>query len=476
ASSLPSTDLDVRNALGEVEFGLDSSGSTLSGFTVSEDAVYFFDLGSRFNDASGGYRFSVEQEIAGNISTVEMLEVGEQVESAIDYNRDRDWIRVEGVAQAEYRFSLLNDGGADGLDDSFLRIYSASGDLVTSRDSSSASNALTYVPDGDGAFYISVENRFTDGAGTYILRLTSDLIIGDEFPNALTGSDASEDIRGLAGPDTLRGLGDDDTLSGGPGSDLMFGGAGNDSMLGGQGFDTIYGEDGNDTISGLDGFDSILGGAGDDLLRGNFGNDTIFGEGGDDTLEGGLGFDSLAGGAGADSLQARDGFDTLSGGAGNDTLQGNNGNDSLDGGDGDDRLEGGLGADTMQGDAGADTLLGANGFDLLRGGAGDDLLEGNSGNDTMEAGLGNDVMRGGLGADTFVYIGGADRIVDFQRVDTVRIEADLLAEAAPVPDDLRDYAQLDGDGNLRLDFGDGNTLTFAGVGATGAILGDVEFI
>ncbi|MCC1495185.1 hypothetical protein, partial [Cognatishimia sp. F0-27] len=112
ASSLPSTDLDVRNALGEVEFGLDSSGSTLSGFTVSEDAMYFFDLGSRFNDASGGYRFSVEQEIAGNISTVETLEVGEVLQSTIDYNRDRDWIQMELEGGYGYVFSYRGDGSA----------------------------------------------------------------------------------------------------------------------------------------------------------------------------------------------------------------------------------------------------------------------------------------------------------------------------------------------------------------------------
>ncbi|MCC1493654.1 calcium-binding protein [Cognatishimia sp. F0-27] len=266
------------------------------------------------------------------------------------------------------------------------------------------------------------------------------------------------------------------TVNLGGGNDWLQGGTGHDTVSGGIGFDTIDGGAGDDVLSGINGFDLLSGGEGNDLLRGNFGNDTLDGGDGNDTLEGGLGFDSMDGGAGDDSLQARDGFDTLLGGAGDDTLQGNNGNDMLDGGAGDDLLEGGLGADMLAGDADDDTLLGANGYDRLDGGAGDDDLQGNFGNDTMDGGAGNDTLFGGIGADTFVYALGADRIEDLRPVDHVEIDAGLLRETLPEPDDLRGYASLDAAGNLVLDFGGGNTLTFAGIDSVETILDDVSFV
>ncbi|MCC1495089.1 calcium-binding protein [Cognatishimia sp. F0-27] len=292
----------------------------------------------------------------------------------------------------------------------------------------------------------------------------------------LAGSDNDSMLEGTGEADAIFAYGGLDTISAGAGSDLVSAGAGNDSVIGGQGFDTMRGGAGDDTVSGLDGFDSLFGGAGNDLVQGNFGNDTLEGNDGDDTLEGGLGFDMMRGGAGNDSLQARNGFDTLEGGDGDDTMQGNNGNDVMDGGGGNDSLEGGLGFDTMSGGAGNDTLLGLDGFDSLMGGLGNDVVQGNAGNDTLGGGEGNDRLRGGLGADTFIFTGGNDRINDFAPVDVVQIEADLLAEAMPVADDLRGYAGRDADGNVVLDFGDGNTLTFLGVGTLAAILDDVSFI
>ncbi|MCC1494741.1 M10 family metallopeptidase [Cognatishimia sp. F0-27] len=280
---------------------------------------------------------------------------------------------------------------------------------------------------------------------------------------------------GSGGPDRLSGGPGDDTLTGRGGSDVLEGGAGWDSLDGGVGFDTLTGGAGHDTLVGREGFDSLLGGSGDDRLTGNFGNDTADGGTGDDTLIGGLGFDSLAGGDGGDLIEGRDGFDTLDGGAGADTLQGNNGNDSLDGGAGDDRVQGGLGADTLEGREGNDTLEGANGFDVLNGGAGHDVLIGGAGDDTLTGETGNDALRGGAGRDSFVFVGGADRITDFQAgLDAIVLDSALLpdlgtgtAEAA-----LRAVSALDGAGNLVLDFGT-DSLTLIGVRGLDVILDDV---
>jgi Ca2+-binding RTX toxin-like protein len=305
-------------------------------------------------------------------------------------------------------------------------------------------------------------------------------------PVSATGTNAGEFIAGNNGDDILTGLGGDDTMQGGGGRDFISGGAFNDDISGGTGhddidagfgFDTVRGGEGHDTVTALNGFDVLYGDAGDDLLNGNFGNDTLDGGDGNDELQGGLGWDSLLGGNGDDSLVGRNGFDTLEGGAGNDTLSGNNGNDALDGGADNDELYGGFGNDLMNGGTGDDRMLGGNGADTMTGGDGADRVEGNAGADRIDGGTGDDVLRGGLGADTFVFSlgSGADRIVDFGLVDTVELDATLLSEANPVAVDLVNYASINADGFVVLDFGNADSLTFTGVTNTGSILDDVIF-
>ncbi|MCC1493348.1 VWD domain-containing protein [Cognatishimia sp. F0-27] len=320
-------------------------------------------------------------------------------------------------------------------------------------------------------FALTGDTSFIDSA-----LLTPLGLRGTIFSDDLDGGAGSDVVDARGGFDTVDGNGGDDVISGAGGNDVLNGNDGNDQINGGFGFDTMDGGAGNDTLDGSNGFDMLLGGDGDDMLEGDFGNDMLDGGAGNDTAFGGLGADTLMGGDGDDFLQARDGFDSLEGGAGNDTMEGNNGSDVLDGGAGDDVMAGGFGFDTMTGGDGNDTMLGSDGFDSVSGGAGDDSLQGNSGNDTLDGGLGNDTMQGGLGADTFIYTAGADLIIGIAPVDSLQIDADLLTEATPVADDLQNYASIDGSGRLVLDFGGGNTLTFANVGALDAIVDDISFI
>ena len=291
---------------------------------------------------------------------------------------------------------------------------------------------------------------------------------------------ATEVIEGTGNSETLSGTAGDDILEARGGSDEVDGGAGNDEILGGTGFDSLSGGDGDDTLTGGDGFDTLQGGEGSDSLTGNNGFDSLLGGNGDDFLFGGLGSDTLRGEDGNDALSGQAGSDDLYGGLGNDTLNGNAGSDTLQGDEGDDLLNGGINNDILSGEDGADTLNGNNGADGLFGGAGADRLEGNAGADTLDGQGGDDVLRGGIGADTFVFLagGGNDRIADFQNnIDTVQISYDLMPqEDAAVLDDLRDLASFDGDGNLVLTFGNGDSLTFTGVTNTGAILDDVVFV
>jgi hypothetical protein len=158
---------------------------------------------------------------------------------------------------------------------------------------------------------------------------------------------------------------------------------------------------------------------------------------------------------------------------------------------GTDTLDGGNGNDTLWGEQGNDTLSGGAGTDTLNGGAGNDKLDGGAGNDKLDGGVGNDKLDGGAGNDTFFYdvnSGGKDTITGFTSGED---EIDLSPNADPDinDDDLFDTAgstedpdklddedtngdfspppditvSLNANGDLVIDFDNGNILTVVGV-------------
>jgi hypothetical protein len=82
-------------------------------------------------------------------------------------------------------------------------------------------------------------------------------------------------------------------------SDIV-GTEGSDLRIGGDSDDTISGLGGNDDLEGRGGNDTIDGGADNDILLGEAGNDTLIGGSGSDVLTGGTGTDVLTGGTDAD--------------------------------------------------------------------------------------------------------------------------------------------------------------------------------
>jgi Ca2+-binding RTX toxin-like protein len=265
--------------------------------------------------------------------------------------------------------------------------------------------------------------------------------------DTLSGTDARDELVGLAG---------NDTLNGGGGADVALGGNGNDTVRGGDGRDILRGDAGDDIVDGGDDDDIISGGSGNDALTGGTGNDEIWADAGDDTLTGGAGNDLIDAGAGYDvaqfggafagysvivsggSITVRD-LDPSDGDEGTDTLQGvellqfsdrtfdplgpglpplfGENSDFADfatiangayaplslysalGGDDEVYLPFDLAAAQAAGydsaavfDAGAgdDIVIGGSLGDHIKGGEGDDILNGGGGSDRLEGGKGND--------------------------------------------------------------------------------------
>ena len=116
-----------------------------------------------------------------------------------------------------------------------------------------------------------------------------------------TGTNAANNLTGVAGNDYLKGLGGNDTLDGGNGSDLLDGGPGNDKLTGGTGVDLVAypgpaavvidlsgtndtakrgGE--TDTLIGIEG---ALGSSGNDTFKGDALANEFQGKAGKDTYD-----------------------------------------------------------------------------------------------------------------------------------------------------------------------------------------------
>lgn len=235
----------------------------------------------------------------------------------------------------------------------------------------------------------------------------------------------------------------------------MFGTSGADLMIGNSGFDYMDGQEGNDVQIGL---------GGDDELRAGYGNDWLFGNNGDDILDGGAGADLMVGGFGNDIYYYDNPKDriveTLFGGTDEmrawidatlpDQVENLTLLDSAANGTGN-----GLN-NVVTGNGLANSLSGLAGNDKLSGGGGNDLLDGGSGNDTLIGGTGDDRLIGGSGADRFVATagGGADIVQDFSFGQGDRIV---------LTDGLSYSLSSDLQGNARLSFADGGSMTLAGV-------------
>ena len=245
----------------------------------------------------------------------------------------------------------------------------------------------------------------------------------DAMRMLLTGTEASDDIRGYS---------TDDSIAAGGGDDFVYGRAGADTIDGGAGIDLIYGEAGDDVIDGGAGNDQLNGGDGNDVYQFNLGSghDVIrnsdtnvasvdvvrFGEGintadvvmtpsGENldlyiagtsdrlTIEFGLRNDGNSEHA-IDRIEFSDGavwqWTELQSGI-------------VAGTEASDTINGTATADVISAGGGNDVVYAGYGNDVIDGGTGDDTIYADGGNDTLDGGAGNDFLSGGYDSDTYLF-------------------------------------------------------------------------
>jgi Ca2+-binding RTX toxin-like protein len=221
-------------------------------------------------------------------------------------------------------------------------------------------------------------------------------------------------------------------------SQMYLGWNGNDTITGGLASDWLTGDNGNDMLAGGAGDDDMYGGADNDYLLGGAGNDQMRGNAGDDTLSGGAGNDIYRIGSGVSFNREVFGNDTILADAanGNDTLfVKNTSKPQYATKSGDDLvlhflIDGVSGEQTItlagwylseenkvRGFRWQDQFAhmdirgrldaGTDGADVLdySGNAANIIMFGLGGNDTIIAGTGNDFFIGGNGNDEYRFAG-----------------------------------------------------------------------
>ena len=83
-------------------------------------------------------------------------------------------------------------------------------------------------------------------------------------PATITGTDASDKLKGTNGKDVIALLAGDDTAKGRGGNDIICGGSGNDRLNGDDGKDRLFGDEGKDKLNGGGKKDTCSGGTGKD--------------------------------------------------------------------------------------------------------------------------------------------------------------------------------------------------------------------
>ena len=357
-------------------------------------------------------------DLAGDSGTALTLDQIGTTTQSIDYNGDKDWIRVKLVSGATYKITLQGVGSSP-LGDSRITLRDATGAVIEDYPKwDSATQTIEFTADKSGYHFLDIGSYYSSSTGGYRVSVTPDMIVrtGTAKADRLAGYAGKDKISGLGGNDVLQGLDGDDLLDGGKGNDTLYGGQGDDALHGGGGKDVLYGDAGNDFLAGGGGADKLFGGDGDDILQGGAGNDVLNGGKGRDTAD----YSDLKARVVIDLGQKSNKHTTKKGGT--DTFV------SIE------NVTGGSGNDKLSGDKNANTLSGGDGNDMLFGGGGTDILVGGNGNDVLDPGNGKgERLIGGAGDDRYMLgTGKGNGIIEDSLGDHDVIDASKSSSAAKI--------------------------------------------
>ena len=174
--------LSLLDATGSVVAEDDDGGRNYDSaltFTASVTGTYYIEAAAYADDYAGTYTASLNQVVVEttdapeNAGTPYTIGVGDSFEGTLDTAGDRDWIAIELTEGQLYTFSMQGaPSGVGTLDDPYLYLYDASGDLVAQNDDGGTGydSLLGYIAETSGTYYIEAA-AYADGyAGSYLIQ------------------------------------------------------------------------------------------------------------------------------------------------------------------------------------------------------------------------------------------------------------------------------------------------------------------
>jgi subtilisin-like proprotein convertase family protein/subtilisin family serine protease len=145
----------------------DDSGMGLSSrilFTAAASGIHYLSVEQFDHNATGIYTLRANTApVAGSLST------GGSRNGSIDLAGDTDWYGVTLIAGTTYLFDLVGDT----LQDPFLELLTATGDLIDLDDDSGAglNASLAFSPTASGTYYLAARATGNNATGTYTLSM-----------------------------------------------------------------------------------------------------------------------------------------------------------------------------------------------------------------------------------------------------------------------------------------------------------------
>lgn len=193
-------------------------------FTPTTSGEYYL-AAYDYAESTGRYTLqasAVPDDFTGSPATRGRVTVGGgTTRGAIDAPSDVDMFAVAVTAGQQYTFELTGTEDS-GLDDPYLALVDAAGNLLASDDDSGVDleSLLTWTATASTTLYLAAMD-FDLGTGSYQ--------VSGFTRNQLFGSFAADTLTGTSGNDTLDSQQGDDVLRGGRGDDILQGGAGIDT-------------------------------------------------------------------------------------------------------------------------------------------------------------------------------------------------------------------------------------------------------
>ncbi len=172
-----------------ITYNDDSGGSlnSLISYTATSSGTYYLDA-SDYSSGTGSYTVSATavttDDYAASAATTGRVTVGSSATGRVESSGDHDWFAITLTAGQSYQFRLTSTSL-----DSYLRLYSAGGSLITSDDDSAGNlnSLISYTATSSGTYYLDASD-YSSGTGSYTVSAATTSVDDYAASTSTTGS------------------------------------------------------------------------------------------------------------------------------------------------------------------------------------------------------------------------------------------------------------------------------------------------